>query len=433
MALFGFLGKHEKPAQAQASEVSLAELPEWFEKAMGGEIREGIGESEKRYGRILERLEGIRGSLDRLEHARMPGDERYHVAANMIKESFVRKNRGLLKNLDSFLQGYRPDYEYFMSFQKRGMESIRELKDSTPKQTILLSRYFKRESGGFVESVKQAEDELQAFMEFLRAGSGALATRENIKGMVRSCHELQGEIDRLDSRASELREHARVSRERKAELEREYLGLLKSREWGELNALNREVAGVRNDLRDAELKIGTELSSMKRPLKKLEHGLAKAGRLKPMQRNTLHDFIRDPLKAVMSERGEKDLQKVLNQLRRHADGMKVGLKDKEQVKVDELIRRLGEDIPGLKSRYLELRERLEGMEKRLGELSGLSRSKEDMEAGIGRAGGDAARLDDELKGISSRRSGIRGQLDEKIGDVEAVILEETGRRVRIKP
>lgn len=432
MAPFGFLRKRKQPEQPEQVEVDLAGLPGWFEKAMGGEIRERMGESEKRYRKILESVEGIRSSLDRLEHARLPGSERVHIAANMIRESFVRKNRGLLKGLDSFCQGYRPDYDYFTAFQKRGMQSIGELKESTPKQTVLLSRYFKRESGELVESIRQAEDELKAFAEFLGAGSGALGTRERVRGMVDSCQKIQADIGGLDSRASELREQARLSRERKAKLEGEYLGLLKSREWGELNSLKKDAEGARRELREAETGIVTELSSMKRPLKKLEHGLSEAGRLKPMQRNTLRDFIRDPLKAVMSRGGERELQKTLNQLRRHAGSSGVDLKDKEQAKVDELIGKLGGDIPGLKSRYLELKERLGGTEKRLEELSELSKSKEDTEAGIARAGEEAARLEEELKAIASRKSEMRKRLEEKTGELEGVVFEETGRKVRIR-
>ena len=433
MPLFGFFRKkQEEPPELQAFEVSLADLPEWFDKAMGEEIKKKRQESEGIYNRILEGFSDIRQSLDRLDRARMSGGERVHVAANMIKESFVRKNYNQLNSLASFYQQYRPDYEYFMTFQERGTKAIKGLKDSTPKQAILLSRYFKRESGELVDSIKQAEELLQQFVEFLKAGSGALGTKERVRGMARSCNELQAETEGLDERASGLRDEAGRFRERKSELEKEFLELLKSSEWNELNRLSKEIVEVRDRLGDAELRISTELSSVKRPLKKLEHSLAKAGKLTPIQKNTLHDFIRNPLKAIMSEKGERELQRTLRSLKRQIDSRKVELKDKEQLGVDELIERLEGDMPGLKSRYMELRNKLEKAEGQLQDLSRLPKTKEGLEAQIGRVSEEAGRLEDELREIASRKSRAGEQLDEKIREIEVVILEETQKRVTVK-
>lgn len=435
MPLFGFFRKRqEETPELQAFEVSLADLPEWFDKFMGEEIKRKRKESEGIYSRILEGFSGVRQRLDSLDRARMSGGERVHIAANMIKESFVRKNYNQLNGLASFYQqSYRPDYEYFMTFQERGMKAIGVLKESTPKQAILLSRYFKRESGELVDSIKHAEELLQQFREFLKAGSGALGTKERVRSMARSCNEFQEEMGRLDSRAIALREDARRSRERKAGLEKEFLELLKSSEWSELNKLSKEIVELRGRLSDAELRISTELSSVKRPLKKLEHSLARASKLTPIQRNTLQDFIRNPLKAMMSERGEKELQRTLMSLKKQIDSQKLELKDKEQLRVDELIEMLEGDMPGLKSRYSELKGRLEGAESQLHELSGLSKTKEDLESQVARISEEAGRLEDELRETASRKSRAREQLDDKIRDIEAVIVEEIQKKVTIKP
>jgi chromosome segregation ATPase len=434
MPFFGFFGKKKKePPEMQAFEVSLADLPEWFDKAMGEEIKNKRQESEGIYSRILERFSDIRQSLDKLDRARMSGGERVHIAANMIKESFVRKNYNQLNSLASFYQqNYRPDYEYFMAFQERGMKAIKELKESTPKQAILLSRYFKRESGELVDSIKQAEELLQHFREFLGAGSGAMGTKGRVREMARSCKGLREEMERLDSRASGLREEAARSRERRAELERNFLELLKSSEWSEFNRLSNEIVKVRDRLADAELRISTELSSLRRPLKKLEHSLVKAGKTTPMQRNTLQDFIRNPLKAIMSEKGEKELHKTLKSLRRQMDIKKLELKDKEQLRVDGLMERLERGMPELKSEYMELKDTLEKTESQLQSLSRLSRNKEGLEAQIGRISEDAGKTEDELREIASRKSRAREQLDDKIRDIEAVIMEEAQKKVTIK-
>ncbi len=434
MPIFGFFRKkQEQPVQLQSFDISLAGLPEWFEKAMRDELMDKGRESDAMYSGVLESLSDIKKRLDKLDHARMAGSERVHIAANMIKESFVKKNRILLNGMASFCQqGHRADYAYFMSFYDKGTRTIQGLKESTPKQTILLSRYFKREGGELVDSIKRAEELLKRFREFLGTGSGAMGTREKIRDMVGKCNELRKEADGLDARISGIKQESGRLRKSKSALEGEYLKLLKSREWNELNKLSDDIRGVRDELGDTELRISTELSSVKRPLKKLEHSFARAGKMTPMQKNTLHDFVRDPLKAIMSESGEKELQKCLKSLTKQIGSGKLELKDKERLRVDELIERLGGDMPGLKSRHMELRKTLESMEKQLHELSEMSKSKADLEAEIGKTGNDMGRAENELRMAASRKSSIREQLDKNVSEIESVVLEETQKRVIIK-
>jgi chromosome segregation ATPase len=434
MAMFGFLRKRqpEQPAEVQAFELTLDELPAWFDRAMGKEIEAKRQDAEGMYSRLVEGFSEIKHSLDRLDRARMSGGERVHIAANMIKESFVKKNYSLLRGLESHQQNYRPDYEYFMAFQERGMEVIGGLKASTPKQAILLSRYFKRESEQLVESIRQAEDLLKHFRDFLKTGSGVLGTKERVRGMVRECSELQEELERLDARASGLREEIARSKDRKTGMEKRFLEVLRSRDWNDMNRLSKELTAVREKLRETESRIDTELSSVRRPLKKLEHSLAGSERLSPMQKNTLRDFIRNPLRAIMLEKGEKSLQKCLKSIRNQLEKGRLELKDKDQLKVDELIERLEKDIPELKFKYLELKGVLEQINRKLEGLSALSSSKETMELEIKKMGEEAGRLDEELRGLISKSSGMRENLDRRLRELEAVIFEETQKKVTIR-
>lgn len=433
MAFFGFFRKkQEEQPTPETFDVGLGELSEWFDRAMNEEIRKKRLESEGIYNTLLERFSEVKQSLDKLDRARMLGAERVHIAANMIKESFVKKTYHTLNSLTAFnQQNFRPDYEYFLAYQDKSMEAIKELKNTTPKQAILLSRYFKRESENLVDCIKKAEELSLNFKEFLKTGSGALGIKERIRNMVREGSEIMRDIERIDLRTKDLEEELKHKKEKKAELEKRFLDLLKSRDWNELNRLSKEIVNVRERLREAESRIDAELSTVRRPLKKLEHSLARAG-ISPIQKNTLQDFIRNPLRAILPDKGEKDLQIVLRALKKQIDKGRIEVKDKDQVKVDDLIEKLERDIPELKFKYKELREVVERIEKQLESLSTLEKSKEVIEAEIQKISEETGRLQEELTGLKSRRSGTREQLSEKIRDLETIIFEETQKKVTIK-
>jgi predicted nuclease with TOPRIM domain len=435
MPIFGFL-KKKKPEHAEeleTIEVGLEELREWFDQSMADLIRDKRKESEERYNRVVEHIDHIKQGLVKLDRARITSSERVHIASNMIKESFVKKNYNVVTSLVSFTQqGFRPEYQYFWEFHQKGLQAMKDLKDSTPKQTILLSRYFKRESGELVDSIKKAEDALKEFGEYLKLDSGAFGIKERIRRMVSESESIMEEESRLDSRARDLKSEIERSRERKAALEKEYLDLLKSKDWNKVNKLEDEIKQEKEKLSNSEVRIVTELSSVRRPLKKIEHDLARFGKLSPIQKNTLRDFIRDPLKSIVSGSGEKDLLKTLKSIKKQIDSNKVDLKDREQLQVDDLLERLDADIPGLKSDYLELKSSLEEKETRFKQLSDLSRTKQGLENEIGRIGEESGRLEQDLREVSGKRSGIRDRLKEKAREIETVILEEAQKKVSIR-
>ena len=434
MPPFGFFKrKEEPPADDRVHEVSLAELPSWFDGMMGEEIRKKKHEAEGIYGRLLESISEVRRSLERLDSARMSGTERVHIAANMIKESFVRKNYAQLNSMTSFYEhNYRPDYDYFTEFQERSMGAIKELKSSTPKQAILLSRYFKRESEQLVESIKKAEELSTGMKEFLSSGSGMLGTREKLKAAASSIAGLQDEMERLGSRASQLEKDTELVRERKSALEAKFLKLLKSRDWNDMNMLGKEVVVVREKLNDTRSRIETRMSSARRPFKKLEYALSDSGKLSPIQRNTLRDFVRDPLKALMQDKGEKNIEKCLRSIKELLDKGEMKLDDKEKAGIEEMVKLMEKEIPELKFKYMELNGLVEHMDRQIEGMSALSSSKERMENEIKRLGEEIVMLGNEHSSAKSRKSEMAAELEREVRELEALIREETGKRVRIK-
>ena len=424
--MFGFLKKKEEEVpDLETHEVMMSELSDWFQGVARDELKAKTAESEQLYKELVARFSDIRHRLEKLDDARISGGERLHIAANMIKESFTKKKYLPLNSIVPLYEQYKPDYVYFMMFQEKIMEAIKELKTSTPKQTILLSRYFKRESAELVESIKKAEDASLRLREFLKAESGPMGLLDNIRATVKECRRLLNEAAGMDSRVSKIKQDAEHSKEKRSELEKRFLKLLKSKDWNEINSLGKEAIASRDGLREAEMRLNSELSSIRRPLKEIEHVLAKKGTLTPIQRNILRDFVRDPLKSVMAEKGLDELQKCIKALVRKAADVK-------DIDLQDLSERLYGDVPEMRSSYMELRDKLDKTEKRLEELSKLSASKDGMEKEIRKMSEETGMLDDEVKDVLSVKSRMNEQVQEKLRELETRILEGAQKKVVIR-
>jgi hypothetical protein len=426
MGMFGFLKKKEEEVpDLETHEVMMSELSDWFQGIARDELKAKTAESEQLYKELVARFSDIRHRLEKLDDARISGGERFHIAANMIKESFTKKKYLPLNSIVPLYEQYKPDYVYFMMFQERVMEAIKELKTSTPKQTILLSRYFKRESSELVESIKKAEDASLRLREFLKAESGSLGLLDNIRATVKECTRLLNEAAGMDSRVSKLKQDVDHSKEKRSELEKSFLKLLKSKDWNEINSLGKEAISARDGLREAEMRLNSELSSIRRPLKEIEHVLGKKGNLTPIQKNILRDFVRDPLKSVMAEKGLNELQKCIKAL--SSKGV-----DVRDIDLPDLSERLGGDVPEMRSSCLELRKKLDKTEKRLEELSKLSASKDGMERDIRKMSEEAGMLDEEVKDVLAVKSRMNEQVQEKLRELETRILEGAQKKVVIR-
>lgn len=427
MGLFGFLKKgKEEQADPQVHEVGLQDLVEWFEAARSAELKQKREEAERMHNSLADRFSEIKKRLDAMDRARITGVERLHISANMIKETFVRKKYPPLKKLPAFREGFRHDYRYFLGFQEKTMEVLEELKGSSPKQTILLSRYFKKESQALVEAMKQAEQASLQFREYLKTGSGALRTLARIRSTVESISQLIAESRKMESDAGKLEEVISESKKKKADLEKAFLKLLKSREWNSISKLTKEVEEAREALRQADVRLSTELSSLRKPLKKIEHVMVNRGKLSPIHKNSLRDFMRNPFKAVIAGK-EGDMVRTMDAVKKQLDKLGVST----EYEVDSLKERFGKDVPEFRKLYLGQRDALEEKQSRLSELSELVTRKESMENDIRQISDESGSLEEQLKQTRAGIASKEQEASESLKGLESMIRDESQRFVNI--
>ena len=429
MGLFGFLKKgSEEKADPQVQEVMLQDLADWFETARAAELKDMREKAEKMHNSLADSFSDIKEKLDAMDRARITGIERLHISANMIKETFVKKKYPPLREVSSFRENFRHDYGYFMAFQEKTMQVLDNLKGSTPKQTILLSRYFKKESHALVDAMKHAEQTSKQFRDFLKTGSGALRTLARIRVAAKSSRQLLEEVDNLDIIVRGLKSQITKSSERKSGLEHEYLKLLKSKDWSRINKLTKEVDEAREDMRQADVRLNTELSSLRKPLKKIEHVMVNRGELSPIHKNNLRDFMRNPFKATIASKGDAGMAKTMDAVKKQLENLGVSTEHD----IDSLRERFGKDVPKLRELYIDQRDILEKKQEELDELSRLTSNKQGIENEVKASSEQAGSLEEQLRKTRAEQAHKQQQARDTIKELEAVIRDEAQRFVKIR-
>ncbi len=425
MGMFSFLKKKDEPV-IPVHDVSLQELPSWYEEATMAEFREKKQEAERMYNSLLDKVSDIRTSLDVLDSARITGVERLHIASNMIKETFVKKKYPHLNSLNTLREGFRPEYEFFMTYQTRVLQTLAEMKGSTPKQTILLSRYFKKETQGFVDAMNKAEEASRSLKEYLVTGSGSFSTMARIKRQVRDSRELIKESNDLSRKITDLEAQVKEFLEKRSELEKGFLKLIKSKEWKKMNKLREEESALRESARQAEARLETELASISRPLKRLESVMARKVKVSPIHKNSIRDFTRDPMKVLLSEKGQESLLAAIKSVK------KKGIDPRENIDLESIIERISRDAPDFRDHYLEEKGNLDKATTKLRDLERIKADKRGIEERIKMTSEEAGNLEDELRKARSRKTEIKDAVSGTLRGLERMILEENQKRVKIR-
>jgi chromosome segregation ATPase len=432
MGFLGFLRK-ERPETGdkteEVSRVGIGEIAGWFEGSFSEDIEKNKSRGQELYQEVMDSFLGIRDSLRVLESAKFSGRERIHAAANMIKDTFVKKAYPIISSIERASRETEISFSGLRGFQEEASKTLEELKKTTPKQAVLLSRYFKKESDPVVGRIKETGEKISNLKKWLD-DDVMLRLSENVRNRMREQLSDTGELDSLAKRILEIRKETKRMKDKKQEKESEFLELIRGREWNELNALEKDLKNIKSDIVRIEYEITNELSPMKRPLKKLEHILRKQDMLFN-HKGFLRGFIQDPFGSIREKNGEDTLRRFLFTMNRMVHDKKIDLKDKEREKLENLMERMERSIPELKKRYRELMEDRESKEKRMGDLSDSVKSKQELESEIEGYSRDISEMDEEARNIAREQERLKENIGKRSREMEELILRETGREVEI--
>ncbi len=427
MGFLNIFKKREEPLpELPPADIRLSGLYEW----LGQELSEKIQSARRKAGEIQEGIARDFGQLGdsakRLGKAEFEARDKAYAAVNSVKNTFANRAQSLAGKCPAPVQD---SYSGVAEFRERAGDLLRGLMEINPRQGMILSSYFKRESAPLMAGIKKISGSLEGLQRLLDYEGRPLFVLEEAGRVSREIGRRLENLRNLDKREREIEGEIRALKEALSRREKELGGVLKDPGWRELEKAKREGVDLEARASDLRFRLGEELSSAKRPLKKYLH--LKSGELSREDRNFLERFVKSPLKAVMSGRTGQ-LNSHLLTLKGMV-GREINLKDKEVQKLEELIRRMesgetGKSLDGYEGILEGINKRAEAMER---DFSGLNERKGKAESGVNETKEAIERLRMELEETKERAKSLRGEAEKSREGLEALIYENINRRVNI--
>lgn len=422
MGFFDFFrkGRPERPEE-ESVRLRIGEVVGFLEKRFSKDMEEVREELNRICQDVLENFSGIESSLQELGKAGFGGDDKAFVAANMVKDTFVRKSLSAVREFNSkYPKGLDADFTALSDLKTEAEKVLKEL-EVNPKQIFLLSRYFVRESQEAVESIKKAEIGIKKLGAFLSQDSKLLKTQTRV---VERVEEITGNLEgraRLEKRCDDIGSEIRA-KERLVEVEKKKIEELEnSRECRRLRAAEKKLEEAEAGMEAIRRRIYEELSFLKRPVKKLLHsGTSKEGEL---------IWLKQPFKAVVT-RGPGSLRKLLSELQAAVSENRISIKSREEKKLKALKRKLEKEIPSLLDRYGKLEKEMEERRRMLKGLKGMEERRSGYKENIKRYEKSIEKLEEELEDCQKQLKNLEadiGKGKEKLKE----LLKDFGLRAEI--
>jgi len=430
MGFFDFLkgsGAAVPPADAPPERLGLIELEERVSKLITPDVRREKAAMKDTHTRLMKHFSRIRDLNRLLETRSFEKQDRIYTAVNMIKDNYTRKSYSLISGLP---QVRRFDYEEIRRFHEEAMKAINDLNSIGPRQAVLLSRYFKDETGQIIKTVRMAEEDAKKLGEALGSGSKVWFDKRLHKDVV--------EIEYLKRRLNETARLQSSAKARKNDLEKQLESrkkaleeFMKSPLYGRATGLESQLRELRGKKEELEQIVLTSLSEIKRPLKKLEHYLKEEEAHSSGEIKLLESILHSPEQAFFSGSGDVVIRGMADRMKQLNDEGKLELDDKERAGVVEFLERFRMGaLSGHKGRYEDLIAEAEGLKKEI-ESSPVFEEKERIEmevAGFGKGVEDAS---NEIGDLEKTGESLRNEIAERTNKLEDFVRESTGRKFEI--
>ncbi|MBW1839614.1 MAG: hypothetical protein JRI49_06720, partial [Deltaproteobacteria bacterium] len=278
-----------------------------MEQNLSDEMSEARRNIAKILGDISDSFRQITKSAENLGQSTFHGTDRLHTSANMLKDGFVKKTMSVSEQFHD-LTSHPVDRDSLKGLHDKIKNNLKEVKKTTPKQAVFLSRYFKKDSGQVVENIKKAEENLDSLRRFLDGDNVAPGFSDMITDMMHDIKNLQRRSVEMDKETDEMKDRVVYLKKLKEEKEKDYLELLRSKSWKRVNEREKELSEIREESVKLEMDIRNELSALRRPMKKLEYILGKTSK---SDKDSLKGFLTEPFETYIVGGGEDSLGRIM--------------------------------------------------------------------------------------------------------------------------
>jgi len=402
----------EQPSEER--EINLKELEDFCRQKLAGRLQGSEKKARDFQARILALFNSI--PLNLLESAVFESGDKRYAAVNMSKDSYVTRIKTLLSSLPPAGEGYQG----FLDFRKQAGSILSEMKNTTPKQMMALSNYFKKESRAVIEKIKEIDSELESFKSFMLSGGKDIKFAHTLGSENKIIFELLEKQKALQKSSQGIAKQSASVSEAKKEKEQQLQKLISSSEWNEMEALSEEIEKLESQAFALKSRIQGELAPLKRPLKKAKHILGS---------RSLDSFISSPFKELMSENGEKRLQEILGTMTGLIDDGKLTLKEKEKQKLLGLRAGL-EGLESQKEKHKSLVLMMQEKRKKK-ESSALPLERNRLEEKAESLGAELVSLKSQAEKSKKSLETLEKEVSLKKASLEELVLKGTGNRIKI--
>jgi len=351
-----FRSKKEEPVKEITYTIDLDGMQQWLDDQFGNQSEEAKKRAMRMGSEALESISSLKDRLNRLEKSSFGGKDKAYAAANMAKNSFVKKTFSIIEGL-RFSGPGKETYSGLLEFNSNLREALKQINKISPKQMYLLSRYFKQESRNFMASLREMEEKTKAMSDFLSSDGKIISTTEKA---IFKTKQMKGLLDKLAGLKNQQRSiEAEITRlegskkQTKLELE-SFMG---GKEWRELSNAEDSIAKNKQELSAIETDANEALSSAKRPLKKLMHML-----------DSKESFPENPFKEIVMTGREAWLAGMLKSAKDHSNDGSISLKPREADRLQEVSDWMETDMINAKQRYEQLLQETDELHQNMANL-----------------------------------------------------------------
>ncbi len=268
----GFFGLFKKPSpvaqtQVDKKEIKINQFGDWLEQSNSEKIKSILTDLSSIWKELLSQIYSLQSSISFLEKARFEPNDRMYAPINMIKDRFVTKSKLLSKIPKSTPEKFSEIKSTYIEASKL----LSDFKEADVKQAHVISVYFKKEAEQIVKTLKSIDNLLSVFEKKLNSDGQLLQVVEEISGKVESVKKLKNDITALEKNKADLTDQIEKC---KTDLEKKKIELNNiSRDsgWSELEKAKQDLEKTDSEIQKIKHSMIEDLSSIKRPVKKILH------------------------------------------------------------------------------------------------------------------------------------------------------------------
>lgn len=434
MGFFDFLKKPKEEeearpvADAKPIEVGIDSLEERISELVSDVLSREKDRAKELYDKIREDFGEIRRMSKELEGKKFEESDRMYSAVNMIKNNYVNRTFGLLGGVPVIDGMNHEELEKFCSKTGKVLDNMKKV---PPKQTILLSKYFKKEASEIVKILKKIEDNLKEMKSLLEEGK-TISLFSKVSSRVDTITGMRKRLRDLEQQEKMLKGKTEKAREEKGSREGDLEKLLKSEGYRKLVDSGDRVRDMKGQKEDVENALREEISSVKRPLKKYEHVLRNDPSVPREKRISFEKLIHSPVKTILGEGGESILSEIISRIRESIERKEISLKDSESKKFAEFSEKFRKGrVSELGKKHGELRKKIEESEKQK-DREGVLNDREKIGREIENLGHEITEHERNLENIAKGKKSAKSGILEEKERLEETIEMEIGRKFVIK-